>query len=73
VVELVWDGRTNAAIGERLFVSTRAVQVHLTRIDGKLGVTGPTQLAGRQRSWPNNGRSGERRWSGIEVAAAERS
>jgi DNA-binding CsgD family transcriptional regulator len=45
VAELVRQGRTNAEIGERLFVSTRTVQAHLTRIYGKLGVTGRTQLA----------------------------
>jgi predicted ATPase/class 3 adenylate cyclase/DNA-binding CsgD family transcriptional regulator len=47
VVELVRQGLTNAEIGERLFVSTRTVQAHLTRIYGKLGVTGRTQLAAR--------------------------
>ena len=45
VVDLVQEGRTNAEIGERLFVSTRTVQAHLTRIYAKLGVAGRTQLA----------------------------
>jgi DNA-binding NarL/FixJ family response regulator len=45
VVELVREGRTNAEIGERLFVSTRTVQAHLTRVSTKLGVTSRTELA----------------------------
>ena len=45
IVELVRTGRTNAEIGERLFVSPRTVQAHLTRIYTKLSVTSRTELA----------------------------
>jgi predicted ATPase/class 3 adenylate cyclase/DNA-binding CsgD family transcriptional regulator len=45
VVEQVREGRTNAEIGERLFVSPRTVQAHLTRIYTKLGFAGRTELA----------------------------
>jgi DNA-binding CsgD family transcriptional regulator len=45
VVELVRQGKTNAEIGARLFVSPRTVQAHLTRIYAKLGVNGRTALA----------------------------
>jgi len=47
IVDLLRDGLTNADIGERLFVSPRTVQAHLTRIYTKLGVTSRTELAAR--------------------------
>jgi DNA-binding NarL/FixJ family response regulator/class 3 adenylate cyclase len=36
VLELMAEGRTNRAIGERLFISPRAVEKHVTSIFGKL-------------------------------------
>jgi predicted ATPase/class 3 adenylate cyclase/DNA-binding CsgD family transcriptional regulator len=45
VVDLVREGRTNAEIGEQLYVSPRTVQAHLSRIYTKLGVNGRTALA----------------------------
>jgi DNA-binding CsgD family transcriptional regulator/tetratricopeptide (TPR) repeat protein len=45
VVRLAAEGLTNPEIGERLFISRRTVQAHLSRIFGKLGVTSRTQLA----------------------------
>jgi DNA-binding NarL/FixJ family response regulator/class 3 adenylate cyclase len=36
VLELMAEGRTNKAIGERLFISPRAVEKHVTSIFGKL-------------------------------------
>jgi DNA-binding NarL/FixJ family response regulator len=45
VASLVREGCTNAEIGERIFVSTRTVQAHLTRIYTKLAITSRTELA----------------------------
>jgi DNA-binding NarL/FixJ family response regulator len=45
VVDLIREGRTNAEIGEQLYVSPRTVQAHLSRIYTKLGVNGRTALA----------------------------
>ena len=38
VLELMAEGRTNHAIGQRLFISPRAVEKHITSIFGKLGL-----------------------------------
>jgi DNA-binding NarL/FixJ family response regulator/class 3 adenylate cyclase len=38
VLELMAEGRSNQAIGERLFVTPRAVEKHITSIFGKLGL-----------------------------------
>lgn len=45
VVRLAAEGLTNPEIGERLFISKRTVQAHLSRIFGKLGVSSRTELA----------------------------
>ncbi len=39
VLELMAEGRSNQGIAERLVISERAVQKHITRIFGKLGLT----------------------------------
>ncbi len=36
VLELMAEGRSNQAIGERLFITQRAVEKHVTSIFGKL-------------------------------------
>jgi DNA-binding NarL/FixJ family response regulator/class 3 adenylate cyclase len=38
VLELMAEGRSNQAIGERLFITPRAVEKHITNIFGKLGL-----------------------------------
>jgi predicted ATPase/DNA-binding CsgD family transcriptional regulator len=45
VARLVAEGLTNPQIGERLFVSRRTVQSHLSSIFSKLGVTTRAELA----------------------------
>ncbi|MBM7856652.1 helix-turn-helix transcriptional regulator [Lentzea nigeriaca] len=45
VVELAAAGVTNRAIADRLFVTLRTVEVHLTRAYRKLGISGRTELA----------------------------
>jgi predicted ATPase/class 3 adenylate cyclase/DNA-binding CsgD family transcriptional regulator len=45
VVALVREGLTNSGIAERLFISPRTVQSHLTHIFTKLGVSTRTELA----------------------------
>jgi DNA-binding CsgD family transcriptional regulator len=45
VVRLVSEGLGNKEIGERLFVSPRTVQTHLTHVYTKLGFSSRVQLA----------------------------
>jgi DNA-binding CsgD family transcriptional regulator len=45
VVELVAEGLTNPQIGERMFISRRTVQTHLTHIFGKVGISSRSELA----------------------------
>ena len=47
VLRLVAEGKTNAAIAERLFVSVGTVKVNVERIIDKLGVSDRTQAAVR--------------------------
>ena len=45
VVQLVTDGLANAKIGERLFISRRTVETHISHVFGKLGVSSRRELA----------------------------
>jgi DNA-binding NarL/FixJ family response regulator len=45
VVSLAAEGLTNPEIGEKLFISRRTVQAHLSTIFGKLGVSSRSELA----------------------------
>jgi len=47
VAELAAAGRTNQEIARALFMSTRTVEAHLSRVYGKLGVRSRTELAHR--------------------------
>jgi DNA-binding CsgD family transcriptional regulator len=47
VVELVRNGLTNAQIAQRLLMSPRTVQTHLTHIFAKLNITSRTELAAK--------------------------
>jgi DNA-binding NarL/FixJ family response regulator len=45
IVELVAEGLTNAAIGERLFITTGTTKVHVHNIFTKLGISRRSELA----------------------------
>jgi DNA-binding CsgD family transcriptional regulator/tetratricopeptide (TPR) repeat protein len=45
IAGLVSAGRTNRQIAERLFLSTKTIETHLTHIFGKLGVTSRSAVA----------------------------
>jgi predicted ATPase/class 3 adenylate cyclase/DNA-binding CsgD family transcriptional regulator len=47
VVALVAAGLTNADIGQRLFITTGTVKVHLHNVFGKLGISRRSELAAR--------------------------
>jgi DNA-binding CsgD family transcriptional regulator/tetratricopeptide (TPR) repeat protein len=49
VVELVADGLTNRQIADRLYLSVKTVEGHLTTVYGKLGVTSRAQLIAARR------------------------
>lgn len=52
VAELVSRGMTNREVGAELFVSTKTVQYHLTRIYAKLGIRSRGELAARRAAGP---------------------
>jgi DNA-binding CsgD family transcriptional regulator len=45
ILVLVAEGHSNGEIGRRLFISTKTVSVHVSRILAKLGASGRTQAA----------------------------
>ncbi len=45
ILALVAEGRTNGEIGKQLFISTKTVSVHVSRILAKLGAAGRTEAA----------------------------
>jgi DNA-binding CsgD family transcriptional regulator len=47
IAVLVTEGRTNAEVGQALFLSTRTVEFHLSRAYRKLGVASRTELTRR--------------------------
>ena len=50
VARLVAMGRTNRQVADELLLSTKTVEVHLTRIYAKLGISSRSQLAARRDS-----------------------
>jgi DNA-binding CsgD family transcriptional regulator/tetratricopeptide (TPR) repeat protein len=51
VVQLVADGLRNRDIAERLSISRRTVETHLTHVFGKVGVASRTELVARSRQF----------------------
>lgn len=52
VVALVVQGLTNVEVGERLFISRRTVQHHLSHVYHKLGIACRRDLAREAAGWP---------------------
>ena len=59
VARLVSTGRTNRAVAAELLLSVKTVEVHLTRIYAKLGVSSRAQLAAMASAHPYAGGSKE--------------
>jgi len=53
VAELVCDGRSNGEVSAVLFVTTRTVEAHLTRVYRKLGVRSRSELIARRSLLPD--------------------
>ena len=53
VVRLVKQGLTNPEIAERLFISPRTVQAHLTHVFAKLGISSRSALAAEAARHPD--------------------
>jgi DNA-binding CsgD family transcriptional regulator len=51
ILELIAEGRTNAQIAERLWVSPGTVRKHLDNVYAKLGVHTRTAAAAFARDW----------------------
>lgn len=51
VVQLVADGLRNHDIAERLFMSRRTVETHLTHVFGKLAISSRSELVARSRQF----------------------
>ncbi|HEY8236366.1 MAG TPA: LuxR C-terminal-related transcriptional regulator, partial [Gaiellaceae bacterium] len=54
VAELAASGPTNREIAQALFVTQRTIEVHLTSIYRKLGISSRSQLAGALADPPRN-------------------
>jgi DNA-binding NarL/FixJ family response regulator len=52
VAHLVADGLSNREVATRLYVSTKAVEYHLTHIYAKLGISSRRQLRSRLTAAP---------------------
>ena len=52
VAQLVADGLRNREIADRLFVSRRTVETHLTHVFGKLEISSRTELVAMARRQP---------------------
>jgi len=71
VLELIAGGLTNAAIAERLFLSVRTVERHVSNIYMKLRVSGQAGRAAAAARFSHDVRAGRRATSGDLRAGTE--